>query len=316
MLASSTPEIVNPVADACEAAGVPCISTVLPWEAWYFGRGAKPRTTRPPSSSPTTSASASRTSRPPTSTRGTPLKTNKNVGVMWPNDADGNAIRAALRPAAEEGRLHDRRPGRLQRRHQRLLGADREVQAEELRDLQHVPDPARTSPPSGGRPRSRATRPIRSPRSRRPACSRRRSRRSATSAYDLASGAYWTPTFPYKLVADEVDARSSPPATEADRQAVEPAARAEPGAVRRRHGRAEGQRRTRRTRRAVANAIATLKVDTPLGHLDWAKGPVPNVVATPIIGGQWVKAPNEQVPARADCRARTPTTRTCRSRRS
>src|SRR4051812_23862680 len=41
MLASSTPEVVNPVADACEAAGVPCVSTVLPWQAWYFGRGAK-----------------------------------------------------------------------------------------------------------------------------------------------------------------------------------------------------------------------------------------------------------------------------------
>src|SRR5271155_3408212 len=42
MLAVSTPETINPVADACEAAGVPCMSTVMPWEAWYFGRGAKP----------------------------------------------------------------------------------------------------------------------------------------------------------------------------------------------------------------------------------------------------------------------------------
>ena len=42
MLTTSTPEVVNPVSDACEAAGVPCISTVVPWEAWYFGRGAKP----------------------------------------------------------------------------------------------------------------------------------------------------------------------------------------------------------------------------------------------------------------------------------
>ena len=42
MLVTSTPEVVNPVADACEAAGVPCLSTVMPWEAWYFGRGAKP----------------------------------------------------------------------------------------------------------------------------------------------------------------------------------------------------------------------------------------------------------------------------------
>ena len=42
MLAVSAPETVNPVSDACEAAGVPCLSALVPWEAWYFGRGAKP----------------------------------------------------------------------------------------------------------------------------------------------------------------------------------------------------------------------------------------------------------------------------------
>ncbi|OYV33048.1 MAG: ABC transporter substrate-binding protein, partial [Acidocella sp. 20-61-6] len=42
MLTTSTPEVVNPVSDACEAAGVPCLSTIVPWESWYFGRGAKP----------------------------------------------------------------------------------------------------------------------------------------------------------------------------------------------------------------------------------------------------------------------------------
>jgi branched-chain amino acid transport system ATP-binding protein len=38
MLTTSTPETVNPVSDACEATGVPCISTVVPWEA---GRRAR-----------------------------------------------------------------------------------------------------------------------------------------------------------------------------------------------------------------------------------------------------------------------------------
>jgi branched-chain amino acid transport system substrate-binding protein len=70
MLASSTPEVVNPVSDACEAAGVPCISTVLPWQAWYFGRGAK-EDDKAASSSPTTSPSASPTSARATSRSGT-----------------------------------------------------------------------------------------------------------------------------------------------------------------------------------------------------------------------------------------------------
>src|SRR5258708_35550609 len=37
MLATSTPETVNPVSSACARAGLPCISTVVPWDAWYLG---------------------------------------------------------------------------------------------------------------------------------------------------------------------------------------------------------------------------------------------------------------------------------------
>lgn len=34
------PDTVNPVADQCELNEVPCISTMLPWQAFYYGRGA------------------------------------------------------------------------------------------------------------------------------------------------------------------------------------------------------------------------------------------------------------------------------------
>jgi branched-chain amino acid transport system substrate-binding protein len=40
----------------------------------------------------------------------------------------------------------------------------------------------------------------------------------------------------------------------------------------------------------VAKAMSMLKVVTPVGPIDFTKGPVPNVSATPIIGSQWVKA--------------------------
>jgi len=40
----------------------------------------------------------------------------------------------------------------------------------------------------------------------------------------------------------------------------------------------------------VAKAIAGLDVDTPVGRLQWGKGPNANVVATPILGGQWAQA--------------------------
>src|SRR5262249_23934831 len=39
VVASATPDTANPVSDACEAAGVPNVTTIVPWEAWFFGRG-------------------------------------------------------------------------------------------------------------------------------------------------------------------------------------------------------------------------------------------------------------------------------------
>ena len=36
MLVSSTPETANPVSDACELNEIPCISTVVPWQPWFF----------------------------------------------------------------------------------------------------------------------------------------------------------------------------------------------------------------------------------------------------------------------------------------
>ncbi len=89
MMVASTPETVSPVADQCEANGVPCYSNDAPWQAYFFGRGASVDT---------------------------PFKwtyhhfwgledltavylavweqidTNKVVGALWPNDSDGNAF--------------------------------------------------------------------------------------------------------------------------------------------------------------------------------------------------------------------------------
>jgi branched-chain amino acid transport system substrate-binding protein len=36
MVVASTPETTNPVSDQCEVNKVPCISTVAPWQPWYF----------------------------------------------------------------------------------------------------------------------------------------------------------------------------------------------------------------------------------------------------------------------------------------
>jgi branched-chain amino acid transport system substrate-binding protein len=43
MCASSTSDTTNPVADQCELAGVPCITSDDPWQAWFFGRKGNPK---------------------------------------------------------------------------------------------------------------------------------------------------------------------------------------------------------------------------------------------------------------------------------
>jgi len=108
----------------------PCLSTVMPWEAWYFGAARSPARPRR-SNGPTTSASASKSSTRPTSRSGNLIPTNKKVGVLYPNDADGNAIRQHLAPAlakdgftiVDAGPYEDARP---------TIRADRDVQEGEV----------------------------------------------------------------------------------------------------------------------------------------------------------------------------------------
>ncbi|MDE1973377.1 MAG: ABC transporter substrate-binding protein, partial [Hyphomicrobiales bacterium] len=104
MLTTSTPEVVNPVADACDAAGMPCVSTILPWESWYFGRGGKPgQKPFPFKWSFHFSFGVAQFAQAYISEWGSgAVPTNKKVGVMFPNDADGNALREHMIPLFEK----------------------------------------------------------------------------------------------------------------------------------------------------------------------------------------------------------------------
>jgi len=42
VIASSAPDTTNPVADQCELNEVPCITTVAPWQPYFFGRNGDP----------------------------------------------------------------------------------------------------------------------------------------------------------------------------------------------------------------------------------------------------------------------------------
>lgn len=92
ILTTSTPEVTNPVATVCEAQKVPCVSTVVPWQSWYFGRQADPKNPKP--FTYTTmfffGAEAFGGCFIPMWNR---ISNDKVVAGQFPNDADGNAFR-------------------------------------------------------------------------------------------------------------------------------------------------------------------------------------------------------------------------------
>jgi branched-chain amino acid transport system substrate-binding protein len=94
VLTSSTPETTNPVATVCETQGVPCVSTVVPWEAWYFSRQANPKNPKPFTYTTMFFFGVDEFGGcfVPMWNR---VSNDKTVAGMFPNDADGNAFRAA-----------------------------------------------------------------------------------------------------------------------------------------------------------------------------------------------------------------------------
>lgn len=88
IIAASTPATTNPVADQCEINGIPCLTTDTPWQPHFFGRGGDPKEgfewtyhffwgLEDVIGSFTNLWEQ--------------VPTNKVIGVLFPNDSDGNA---------------------------------------------------------------------------------------------------------------------------------------------------------------------------------------------------------------------------------
>ena len=292
MLATSTPETVNPVSDACEAAGVPCISTVVPWEAWYLGRGAKPGQPSPFKSTfhycfGVEQFFLAYTHLWPQVT------TNKKVAVMWPNDADGNAIRGALGPLLKNAGYTIVDPGPYEdgtndytAQIQRFIQQDCQI----FNTFPIPPDFAtfwRQAAQQG------YTKHVKIGQIAKTGLFPSQVTSLGAIGNGLASGVYWAPTWPYKSSLTNVtckqlgDGYESSTGKQWNQQLgaslslfdVAAAALKGSGAP--------------KSKSKVIDAMKTLSVETPVGHLDWSKPAslagtaVPNVVTTPIIGGQW-----------------------------
>lgn len=100
VVGSGTPDTTNPVADQCEASGVPNITTIAPWEAWFNGRGGKEGEGFKYTTLFFFGMQEFADCFVPMWDRMSVA--NKNVAALWPDDTDANAFRKGLTPLAEK----------------------------------------------------------------------------------------------------------------------------------------------------------------------------------------------------------------------
>jgi branched-chain amino acid transport system substrate-binding protein len=287
MLVGSTPETTNPVADACERAGVPCISTATPYQPWFLDRDPAQNPSNPKPYQWTwhffwgledlISVFADMWSQ---------LDNNQVLGGLWPDDGDGKAFSrgfpAALKPLGyrivDPGRYRNEKDS-FQVEIQRFKDAGADI-------VTGVPVPSdfatfwKQAAEAGYRPRIAtvakaaqfpafleamggaagiSTEVWWSP--RHPYTSSLTGERAAdlAGAFTAATGRQWTQSIGFVHTLFEV--------------AVHVLQRA--GGVEDRH--------------AIVEAIQATSMDTIVGHVDWTSrlADFPNVARTPLVGGQW-----------------------------
>jgi len=293
MVVASTPETTNPVSDQSELNEVPCISTVAPWQPWYIGRQKNPGG-GPPAWVPFqwtyhffwglediiavfTNLWKS-------------LPTNKSVGGLFPNDGDGNAWGdkvVGFPPVLDKAGFKLTDPGRYQNLTQDFsaqIAAFKKANAEIVTGVVIPPDfktfwtqaaqqgfkpkivsvgKALLFPPSiealGELGDGLSTEVWWSPHHPFQSSLTGASAQAFAADYEKATGKQWTQPIGFVHALFEV-------AVDALKRAKDPAKKA-----------------------AIRDAIVATKLNTIVGPISWASGPVKNVAKTPLVGGQWVK---------------------------
>lgn len=287
MLVSSTPETTNPVSDQCELEGKPCISTVAPWQPWFFGRGGKPE-------------------------KGfdytyhffwglediigtfvsmwNSLSTNKKVGGLFPNDGDGNAwgdAKLGFPPVLAKQGYKIADPGRYQN-----LTSDFSAQIQAFREagveiLTGVPIPPdfttfwNQALQKGFKPKIASVgKALLFPAS---------VEALGDNGEGLSTEVWWTPAHPFKSSLTGQTSRQLADAYEAatNKQWTQPIGFAhalfEVAVDALKRSKDLGDAKT------IRDAVAGTSMATIVGKVAFGTGPVKNVAKTPLAGGQWRK---------------------------
>jgi branched-chain amino acid transport system substrate-binding protein len=287
ILVASTPETTNPVSDQCEINGMPAISSVCPWQPWFFGRGGKPET----------------------GFKSTyhffwglediiavfidmwnSVETNKAVGGLWPNDGDGNAWADAQRgfpPALAKAGYTVIDPGRYPNLSDDFSAQISEFKKAKVEIVTGVPIPPdwttfwKQAAQQGFRPKVASIgKALLFPRSVEALGER---------GDGMSTEIWWSPRHPFKssLTGASAADLAAQYTKDTRKQWTQPL-----GFI---HALFEvGTDVLKRSENlddkgATIAAIKATKLDTVVGPIAWDRGPVPNVCKTPLVGGQWGK---------------------------
>jgi branched-chain amino acid transport system substrate-binding protein len=289
MLAISTPETINPVSDACEAAGVPCLSTVMPWEAWYFGRGAKPDQPSPFKWTYHFGFGVGEFHKTYVS-QWNLIETNKKVGVMYPNDADGNAIRANLAPLLAKDGFTIVDPGAYETGTTDFSSQIARFKQEGVEIINTFPIPPDFATFWRQAAQQGLHKQVKIVQVAKTGLFPSGVEALGQLGINLGSGAYWHKAFPYKSTATGVSGTELADGYEAasgkqwTQQLGATMSLLDAGF--------DALRKSSdpKSKDAVAKSLSTLNTTTMIGKVDFTSGPFPNVSPGPIIGTQWVKS--------------------------
>lgn len=290
ILVTSAPETVNPVSDACEAAGVPCISTIVPWEAWYFGRGAKPGEPSPFKWTYHFSFGVGEFVTAYVS-QWAKLGTNKKVGALYPNDADGNAIRANLAPALAKAGFTIVDAGPYETGTTDFSAQIAKFKAEKCEIFNTFPIPPDFATFWRQAAQQGYTKMVKIVQTAKTGLFASNVEALGSLGFNISSAAYWHKDFPYKSILTGLSGAQLVSGYEAaankqwNQQMGASMSLLDVGFE------ALKASTNPKDKASVAAALSKLKVTTMVGNIDFTKGPVPNVATAPLIGTQWVKAP-------------------------
>lgn len=290
MLTTSTPEVVNPVSDACEAAGVPCLATVMPWEAFYFGRGAKPGEPSPFKWTYLFSFGVANFVKSYLS-QWAAVPNNKKVAALLPNDADGNAIRTALLPELSKAGYTVVDGGPYETGTTDYSAQIAKFKAEKCEVLMTFPIPPDFATFWRQAAQQGLSKTMKVVQVAKTGLFASTIEVLGPLGYNISVAAYWHKNFPYKSTLTGVsgvqlaDGYEKASGKQWNQQLGASLSLLDAGFT------ALKNAANPKDKAAVAKAIAGLQTTTMIGKVDFTKGPVPNVSPTNMIGAQWVKAP-------------------------